>query len=148
VAGYCIATLIVMTLLVFVGGSWSHAITCAECREIEKTKRATNQELKDKRDEMQKANEEKQYHKVTLLSGQLAALRKKLVELDKKAEGCVTACKPDVVKREECQSIQSEIEKMESEPSQTEEQIKQIDDLYRNLLKCNKELRSVLGVPK
>ena len=143
-----IATLILGTLLILSGASWSHSITCAECREIEKSKRAANQGLKDKWDEMQKANEEKQYAKVTALSGQLATLRKKLLELDKKAEGCGAACKPDVVKREECRALQCEIEKMESEPSQTEEQIKQIDDLYRNLLKCNKELRTILGAPK
>jgi len=145
---HTIGTVMLAALLLVTSGSWSHAITCSECREIEKSKRSASQELKDKRDEMQKANEQKQYQKVTALSGQLAALRKKLLELDKNAEGCAAACKPDVVKREECRAIQLEIVKMESDSSQTGEQIKQIDDLYGNLSKCNKELRVLLGVPK
>lgn len=147
-SGHAIATLIIGVVFVVGSGSWSHAITCAECREIEKSKRSANQELKEKRDEMSKVFDQKQYGRVKELEGQTAALRKKLLELDKSAEGCAAACKPDAVKREECRAIQLDIAKMESEASQTEEETKQIDELYRTLLKCNKELRTLQGSPK
>ena len=94
-----------------------------------------------------------------------------MLELRSKDEECRNACRPDVVKAAECSKIREEIiklenpseseekpkekseEKPETKPQEKQEQkseaeIAKIDGLYRDLQRCNKELRQLKKTEK
>lgn len=121
------------------------ALTCAECREIEKNRRAYSEELEQKGLELKAAFDKRAYDKVTQINLRLSELRKQLSELSAYGDACEKACKPETVKAEECRSLKIEIGKLESEGGQSADHVKRIDELYKNLLRCNQELRRALG---
>jgi hypothetical protein len=131
------------------------AITCEECREIEKTKAETQREITDKDKDLTTAFEKKEFTKVRDIRTKVTDLRKKLLDLRTKDEECRQACRPDVVKAAECSKIREEIIKAEDEPKsedepkeKSEEQIAKTDALYRDLQRCNKELKELKKTQK
>jgi hypothetical protein len=121
----------------------TYAITCEECKEIEKSRREAQAEVTEKNKELDSAFAKKEFMKIKETRERITELRKKILEWQKSSAECAEACRPDLVKGEECRKIKVEIEKKESEPSLSEEQIRNVDDLYRSLLQCNKELRKL-----
>jgi len=115
---------------------------------METNRRAFSKEITDKSDELKSAFDKSQFTRVKELRARIDELRQKLLDLRKGAHECAEACKPDVVKREECQSLRLQIQKMESDSPDSEEHLKQVDQLYKDLLECNKELKRLLGAPK
>ncbi|MCA1961242.1 MAG: hypothetical protein LDL33_10635 [Desulfomonile sp.] len=136
--------MVALSLLVILPAS-ALAITCRECREIEKNRRAYSEELEQKSQELKAAFEKRAYDKVAQINVRLSELRKQLTELAKHQDECASACRPDTVKAEECRALKLEIQKLESDEAPSAQQTKKIDDLYLDLLKCNQELRRLLG---
>ncbi|MGO9116202.1 MAG: hypothetical protein ACLQPD_01175 [Desulfomonilaceae bacterium] len=135
------------SLVIFTAAQLS-AMTCEECREIEKTKAETQQEITAKDKDLTTAFEKKEFLKVRDIRNKVTELRKKLLDLRAKDEECRQACRPDVIKAAECSKIREEIIKLEDESKpeeepkeKSEEQIAKIDALYRDLQRCNKELK-------
>ncbi len=142
-------SIIVGSLVVFTAVQVS-AVTCEECREIEKSKIEAQQEITEKDKELTTASEKKEFKKVLEIRGRLTELRKKVLDLRSKDDECKRACRPDVTKAAECSKIRDEILKAEDESKseeqpqeKPEDQIAKIDSLYRDLQRCNKELKDL-----
>jgi hypothetical protein len=155
------------------------AVTCEECREMEKNKQEIQQDVTAKDKDLSTAFEKKEFKKVGEIRSKVTELRKKLLELRSKDDECKNACRPDVVKAAECSKIRDEIirledsskseekqgekseeksaEKSEEKPEEksaekpeqkSADQIAKIDGLYRDLQRCNKELRELKKTEK
>ncbi len=174
--------MIVGALTIFTLGQ-ARAVTCEECREIEKNKHQIQEEVDSKEKDLNAAFEKKEFRKVREIRTDITGLRKKMLELRSKDDDCKDACKPDVVKTAECSKIRDEIIKLEYPPepadksvekseeksaekseeksekkpeeqslekqeTKSEDQIAKIDGLYRDLQRCNKELRELKKTEK
>ncbi len=115
----------------------AQAITCDECREIEKNRASLEREISHRETSLKAAFDKKKFHEVTQIQKQIVDLRKSLIELQKKDVGCKDACQPDLVKETECNRIRSEIVKLEQDPAAD---VEKVDTLYRDLANCNKDL--------
>ena len=142
-------SIIVGFLAIFTAGQ-VFAVTCEECREIDKNKVETQQVITEKDKELATAFEKKEFQKVRDIRSKVTELRKKLLDLRAKDEECRQACQPDVVKTAECSKIRDEILKLEDESKseekpqeKSEDQIAKVDALYRDLQRCNKELKEL-----
>jgi hypothetical protein len=142
-------SIIAGSLVIFTAVQLS-AMTCEECREIEKTKAETQRDITDKDKDLTTAFEKKEFLKVRDIRSKVTELRKKLLDLRAKDEECRQACRPEVIKAAECSKIREEILKLEDESKpeeepkeKSEEQIAKIDALYRDLSRCNKELKQL-----
>jgi hypothetical protein len=147
------------------------AVTCEECKEIDKNKQQIQEEVNSKEKDLSAAFEKKEFKKVREIRTKITELRKKMLELRSKDEECREACRPDVVKTAECSKIRDEIikledalesankpaEKSEEKPEEKaqakqeqkpDDQIAKIDGLYRDLQRCNKELRQLKKTEK
>lgn len=122
-------------MVAWAGLTW--AITCDECKEIEKNRSSVEREISVKESSLKAAFDKKQFHEVTEMQKQILDLRKNLIELQKKDVGCKDACRPDTVKEAECNGIRAQILKLEEEaPSD----VNKVDALYRDLATCSKDL--------
>ena len=131
------------------------ALTCEECRQIEKSKMETQQDITEKEKDLSTASEKKEFKKVLEIRSKLIDLRKKIVDFRTKDDECKQACRPDVIKAAECSKIRDEILKTEDESKseeqpqeKSEDEIAKIDALYRDLQRCNKELRQLKKTEK
>lgn len=123
----------------------AHSITCEECREIDKNVKAAQKELTEKAKELKNAFDKKEYSTVTQVRNRMNEIRLKLLELRKQTDNCRDACRPDVVKAAQCRKIKTEIAKLDTEGPQSADQKKRVDQFYRDLAACNRELRRILG---
>lgn len=138
----------VMAILVglFVMVPWPvFSITCDECLNIEKEKKKMRKELSDSGEDLKEAFQRQEYVKVRGLRNRINELRKKLIDLRKTDVECRDACRPEEVKKSECQRLRREIVELETKEAQSEDQIKKVDELYAKLLKCNEEWRRMIG---
>ncbi len=157
--------IIVGALTIFTVGQ-VRAVTCEECREIEKDKHQIQEDVISKEKDLNTAFEKKEFGKVREIRGKITELRKKMLELRSKDDECKDACRPGVIKAAECSKIREEIIKLEDslgsadksgerseekseersqekQEQKSEDQIAKIDGLYRDLQRCNKELRQL-----
>ena len=126
--------------LVITWTSGALAVTCKECREMEKQKLALQQELDAKEHRLKDAYGEKQYKEVTELRTRIVDLKRQLLDLRKEDVACRDACRPDVVKESECQEIRAEIMKAEESPDAGNDSAA-MDKLYKDLARCNDDLK-------
>ncbi len=119
-----------------------YAITCEECKEMEKTRTRIQQELSAYEKDLADAYEKKQFQKVRDLRAKMTDLRKQVLDTKAHDERCQRACRPDVVKQEQCTKIRNEIVKLEEAP-ESEQDTAKVDALYKDLLKCNTELKQI-----
>ncbi|AFM27122.1 hypothetical protein [Desulfomonile tiedjei] len=128
-------------ILVFVcifGFSLSaHALTCEECKELNKTKQSILQQLLKKDEELNAAFNKKNFSEVGEIRNKMLELRKKMIELRGTDEKCEEACRPDIVKGVECRKIIEDILRLEAVENTVDEA--QVDALYRQLKTCNSE---------
>jgi len=136
------------TLLIILAGALliaasipAFSLTCDECREIEKKREAARQELAQKEKEISAAFEKKQFQKVGKIRSEITAMRRSVLDMRAQDEECKKACRPDVVKELECQRLESELLKLDTEDSQTDTD--KIDALYRELSRCTRELEQL-----
>jgi hypothetical protein len=116
------------------------ALTCDECNELDKNIELTSQEVATQEAELRSAFTKKDIAKANQAEKRIAALSKKLVELESsKAANCKDACKPEVMKRSECGKLLSEIAAMEADTRSAETSRENIDEKYKALLNCHKE---------
>ena len=104
--------IIVGALIIFIVGQ-VRAVTCEECREIEKNRQQIQEDVNSKEKDLNTAFEKKEFKKVREIRLSITELRKKIIELRSKDEECRNACRPDVVKAAECSKIREEIIKLE-----------------------------------
>jgi hypothetical protein len=122
------------------------AMTCDECNELDQKTASTEQEIKTQDAELQNAFRKRDLAKVNQVEKQIAALSKKLVELrTSKDANCKDACKPEVMKKTECGAILAEIAAMEADSGSAETNKAKIDEKYKALLNCHKELQQLSG---
>jgi hypothetical protein len=131
-----VAGIILTACMVALSGS-AQAITCDECRDIDRNRVSLERDIAQKESALQTAFDKKKFHEVTEIRKQVLDLRKNLIELQKKDVGCKDACRPDVVKETECIRIRSQIIKLEEDP---QAEVEKVDALYRELANCNKDL--------
>jgi hypothetical protein len=115
------------------------AITCEECKGLEKNRKETQEELSQRRKELQDALGESNIPKAKSLRDAVDGLRGRLRGLEGDMKPCKDACRPDAIKKEECLRIKREIVTMESSGDSAK-----VDARYRDLAKCNVELRRLL----
>ncbi len=128
---------IVFTACVVAWVGTAQAITCDECREIEKNRASLEREISQKETSLKSAFDKKKFHEVTEIQKQILDLRKSFIELQKKDVGCKDACRPDLVKETECNRLMSQIVKLEEDSAAD---VDKVDALYRDLASCNKDL--------
>ena len=125
------------------GAGVACSITCEECQELDKNRAVTQQELEQKEKDLETSFKKKAFQKVTEIRALITDLRKKLMDLKDKSKDCRDACRPDVIKEDQCRKLRSEINILESSPPQAEPNMEKLDGLYRDLRRCNKELQEL-----
>ncbi|MEW6531029.1 MAG: hypothetical protein AB1473_09350 [Thermodesulfobacteriota bacterium] len=116
-------------------------LSCEECLNIEKESQTITSELDQLSKELRSALESKEYKKAKELDKKIFDLKKKQIELRKHDTECEKACTPEALKRSECKKQKLRIKELESKADQSEEDRKIIDQVYQDLLRCNKELQ-------
>jgi hypothetical protein len=125
------------------------AMTCEECKEIEKDIASASQERTEQEAELQRVFSKRDVSKASQIERRIATLSKKLAELERtKAANCKDACKPEVIKKTACGKLLSEIAEMEADAAAAENNKASIDDKYKALLNCHKELQRLTGKNK
>ncbi len=138
--------ILVITAIAFtLGAAPVFAITCRECQNLEQEKRALQQELDELRQVINTAFQQKKYKDVKATNKRINEIRRKLMDIREFDDQCRDACRPDVVKRDECTRLKKEILSLESSGAISEEQIAKVDKLYLDLRRCNRELRELEG---
>jgi hypothetical protein len=132
--------IIVSAFALFSAGA-AYAITCDECKEIQKNKQNIQLELAQKDADLNAAFKQKNFQVVGDIRNRMLELRKKMIELRMADEKCEEACKPDLVKASECRKLMDEILRVESAENAADEQ--KIDSLYREFQSCNKDLEKL-----
>lgn len=133
---------VISLALLLVSEGQLYAITCEECKEMEKTRTRIQQELSAEEKDLANAYEKKEFQKVRDLRAKMTELRKQVLDTKAHDERCQHACRPDVVKQAQCSKIRNEIVKME-EASESEQDTAKVDALYKDLLRCNTELKQL-----
>lgn len=110
---------------------------------MEQKRKSVESELFDKDRELKAAFDKKEFQKVATIRDDMTRKRKELIELQKKDQECKDACKPDAMKQDECDKIRIEIAKLEE--TATDADTEKIDTLYKDLVRCNKQLRELKG---
>ena len=128
---------IMIAVCIVVCAGLAQAITCDECKEIDRKLSSLETQLARKETALKEASDKKRYSEVTEIHRQVVNLRREVVDLKKQNLGCKDACRPDVVKATECTRLRSQIMKMEEDAASP---VDKIDELYRDLASCNKEL--------
>jgi hypothetical protein len=126
---------------VLLGCSAAFSISCDECQDIIKEIRTIDEDVKTRRKDLDEANKNKEYKKVVEINEEITRLRRKIVDLQRTSDPCREACTPERIQFDKCNKIKLTIVEMESASSGRGEENKKIDELYRSLLECNKELR-------
>ncbi len=130
-----------LALLVMAHGQlW--AITCEECKDMDKKRVSVQQELSIKEKELNTAFEKKEFTKVRDIRTSMTDLRRQLLETKAHEEKCRYACRADVVQFAKCAKLREEIVKMEEAP-ESEQDTAKVDALYRDLLRCDTELKQL-----
>ncbi len=137
--GFVMGLIVAATLLAECGSVFG--ISCEECLKNDKEKRQIAAELDQKSKELTSAMDGKQYDKVKKLDQDITELKKKQFQLRKNEAECKKACTPEVIKKNECQNLKLQIREKELNSVPTKGEIERIDALYRDLRRCNVELR-------
>lgn len=106
--------LIAVGIFVLSGGDVSFAITCDECRELQKQRSDVQVELARKERELDRAVTRKDFRKISELRTDVNQLRSQLLNMGGRDAECSVACRPDVIKEAECLKLLEEIEGLES----------------------------------
>lgn len=117
------------------------AITCEECKTLEKNRKTAQDELSERRKELQDALAQSNIPKAKSMRDAVDSLRSRIKGLDGEMKPCKDACRPDRIKKDECVRIKKEIVQMESAGASDTDKV---DGRYRELVKCNAELRVLL----
>ena len=129
--------------VIFACGSLAHAITCDECMKKSKERDEIQDKIKKIEEQMKEAYDEKRFRKARDLNKEIMELRKKRYDLSKDREGCAEACSPDTLKEQECKELKKKILKKESGDSLSKAEIREVDELYKELRTCNKLLKRI-----
>ena len=98
-------------------------------------------ELTKNEREMERAFKKKEFRKVTDLRNAIVELRRKHLTLKSKQPECKVACRPDVVKQAECAKIVAELAAKDTEDLSSSTEREKIDERYKDLVTCNRELK-------
>jgi hypothetical protein len=124
-------------------GSIAHAITCDECMKKTKEMGEIQGKIDKLEEEMKEAYDAKRFRKARNINKDIIALRKKRYDLSKDKEGCAEACSPDTLKEQECKELKKKILEKESGNSLSKADIREVDELYKELRTCNKLLKRI-----
>lgn len=120
-----------------------HPITCDECREIEKNRSQVQMDLSRKEKELDRHLQRRAVREVTEIRKQINELRRSLMGLKAKEDECKSACRPDVLKEQECHKLMEQIAGLESQEAGSQSEIQKIDALYVEFSKCRQELKKL-----
>jgi len=119
------------------------SITCDECREIERNRAQVQMDLSRKEKDLDRHLQRRDVRQVTEIRKQINELRRTLMGVKAKEDECKTACRPDVLKDQECHKLMEQIAGMESQEAASQSETRKIDALYGELSKCNQELKKL-----
>jgi hypothetical protein len=118
------------------------AITCEECNEMDKKRANIQLELGIKEKELSTAFDKKEFTKVRDIRTTMTDLRKQLLDTKANEEKCKYACRADVVQQAKCAKLREEIVKVEEAP-ESEQDTAKVDALYKDLLRCDTEMKQL-----
>lgn len=125
------------------------ALTCEECREIEKNVSLLQRELKEKDNQLKDFFNKREFKKINEIQQRVDEITKELIKLKSSNNDCTDACKPDMIKKMECRKLCDEIVEMEGKPDSDSDAAKEkIDARYRELANCNAELEKLIKQSK
>ena len=135
---------LLLGLIVVIAGAQAYAkgLSCEQCQEQDREKNQIQMEIAKKEREMERAFKKKEFRTVTELRNEINELRRKHLRLAGNEPECKKACRPDVVKEHECSKIINELAEMDKPEVSAEEQ-KKIDERYKDLEVCNRELKKL-----
>lgn len=128
-------------VLLLSGAVYCKSLSCEECRQLDRERSRVQLELTKKEREMERAFKKKEFRKVTDLRNAIVELRRKHLTLKSKQPECKIACRPDVVKQAECEKIVAELAEKDSEDLSSATEREEIDERYKDLVTCNRELK-------
>ena len=134
---------IFMVLALLSCGTLVHAITCEECIERDKNIQIIRDKLTKKSSELKEALDAKRFRKIRELNKEILELKKEQLKLNKDRGDCQKACSPDVMKKNECNNLKAKIVEKESKDSLTKDEINEVDEMYKDLQRCNEQLKRI-----
>lgn len=162
-------------ILALSAGDVAFSITCDECRELQKQRSDVQVELARKERELDLAVNRKDFRKISNLRADVNQLRSRMLNMRGRDEECAVACRPDVIREAECLKLMEEIVALESgtsegaakdgskeskeassggeaaktaEPSGSAPSVAKIDNLYKDLARCHRELKRLKEIHK
>lgn len=131
-------------LVIAAGGqAYGKSLSCDECREFDRERAQIHIEIAKKEREMERAFKRKEFRSVADLRTEINELRRKHLTLKGKESECKKACRPDVIKEVECAKIITELVGLDKGGNISESDLKKIDDRYKELVICNRELKKL-----
>jgi len=144
----CVGLVVLLSILSCGGSVFAKKLTCEECREFDREKSRIQLEMTKKEHDMERSFKKKEFRKVTELREEINELRRRYLTLKGKEPECKIACRPDVVKEAECNKIIAELAEMDKDDTVPEEEMKKIDQRYKELAVCNRELKKLRELHK
>ena len=120
-----------------------NAITCEECLQKDKNMQIVKEKLTKKTKELKEALDAKRFRKIRLLNKEILELKKEQLKLTKDRGECREACSPDVLKENQCNDLKVKIVEKEAKGSLSKDEITKIDEMYRELQQCNRQLKRI-----
>ena len=117
--------------------------TCDQCREFDKKRAHSQMELARSERQLEKAFKKKQFRSVTQIRAKITEIRRTLLTLKSREPDCKIACRPDVVKNAYCRKIITELVRLDKDQLVDKEDREKIDERYRDLADCNRDLKKL-----
>lgn len=125
------------------GQAYSKDLSCEECREFDRERAQIQIEIAKKEREMERTFKKKEFRAVSDLRNEINELRRKRLTLKGKEPDCKKACRPDVMKGLECSKLIATLAEMDKDEVSSESELKEIDERYKELVVCNRELKKL-----
>ena len=130
-------------VLIAGGQAYSKDLSCEECREFDRERAQIQIEIAKKEREMERTFKKKEFRAVSDLRNEINELRRKHLTLKGKEPDCKKACRPDVMKGLECSKLIATLAEMDKDEVSSESELKEIDERYKELVVCNRELKKL-----
>jgi hypothetical protein len=138
-----VGTMLGLFALILGGQAYSKDLSCEQCQQFDRERAQIQIEVAKKEREMEGAFRKKEFRTVSDLRTEINELRRKHLTLKAKEPECKKACRPDVVKGLECAKLISTLAEVDKEDVTSESELKKIDERYKDLEVCNRELRKL-----
>ncbi len=142
----CAALLLAWCFIIMIVGP-ARSQSCEECQELKQTKARLHRTMTDERSKLNEAQGNKNFREIVEINKRMSNISKDLNEVGKQIvaqeQACESACRPEVVQEARCRKIMQQIDEIESKGPSNEVPTAKVDDMYKGLRRCNKELKQM-----